>query len=233
MKYKSCDCDPLEYCEHMRKNVDIYKSDATWTPRQISEQSAKRLANTLDSIKEIMKEKKMTTRCNCDASCGENRYHDVGDPGCRFKTEAEYDMYWRNRTPEWVEQRRLDAVEKTARETKPSPSDSMTFESVNRPWGKWSVIDVDQGYKVKRLEILPDQSISLQYHNHRSEHWTIVQGKGRVIIDGNIFNVEKGESFYVPKTALHKITNTHLTETLIAIEVQMGEICREDDIVRC
>lgn len=105
--------------------------------------------------------------------------------------------------------------------------------SATRPWGSWQVLDVDQGYKVKRLEILPDQAISLQYHVHRSEHWTIVQGEGKVIVDGNIFTVKKGESFHVPKQALHKITNTHLTETLIAIEVQMGDICSEDDIVRC
>ena len=107
------------------------------------------------------------------------------------------------------------------------------IDYMKRPWGEWHVLDVDQGYKVKRLHILPDQAISLQYHNHRSEHWTIVQGEGKVIVDGNIFTIRKGESFHVPKMALHKIKNTHLTETLIAIEVQMGEICSEDDIVRC
>ena len=107
------------------------------------------------------------------------------------------------------------------------------LDGASRPWGRLYVLDVDQGYKVKKLEILPDQAISLQYHNHRSEHWTIVQGEGKVIVDGNIFTVRKGESFHVPKLAMHKITNTHLTETLIAIEVQMGDICREDDIVRC
>jgi len=106
-------------------------------------------------------------------------------------------------------------------------------QSMKRPWGEWHVLDVDRGYKVKRLEILPDQAISLQYHNHRSEYWTIVQGEGKVIVDGNIFTIRKGESFHVPKMALHKITNTHLNETLIAIEVQMGDICSEDDIVRC
>jgi len=109
----------------------------------------------------------------------------------------------------------------------------MLHESMKRPWGEWHVLDVDQGYKVKRLHILPDQAISLQYHNHRSEIWNIVQGEGRVIIDGDIFSVKKGDTFIVPKQALHKITNTHLTVTLIAIEVQMGEICSEDDIVRC
>jgi len=114
-----------------------------------------------------------------------------------------------------------------------APVDLDAVSSHKRPWGKWHVLDVDRGYKVKRLSILPDQAISLQYHNHRSEHWTIVQGEGKVIVDGNIFTVSKGESFHVPRMALHKITNTHLNETLIAIEVQMGEICSEDDIVRC
>lgn len=114
-----------------------------------------------------------------------------------------------------------------------APKEKKQLESNTRNWGVWSVLDVDQGYKVKRLEILPDQAISLQYHVHRSEHWTIVQGEGKVIVDGNIFTVKKGESFHVPKQSLHKITNTHLNETLIAIEVQVGDICSEDDIVRC
>lgn len=115
----------------------------------------------------------------------------------------------------------------------PADATEIPLKSMKRPWGSWVVLDVDQGYKVKRLDILPDQAISLQYHNHRSEHWTIVQGIGKVIVDGNIFTIKKGESFHVPKQAIHKITNTHLTETLIAIEVQMGDICSEEDIVRC
>jgi mannose-6-phosphate isomerase-like protein (cupin superfamily) len=167
MKYQVCDCDPLEYCEHKRK--------------------------------EDMNE--------------HNDYNSYGN-GCacglykECKCSNQYDQA-------------------------PDRNQPMIHKSVRRPWGEWHVLDVDQGYKVKRLEILPDQAISLQYHNHRSEHWTIVQGKGKVIVDGNIFTVKKGESFHVPRTALHKITNTHLTEKLIAIEVQMGEICSEDDIVRC
>jgi mannose-6-phosphate isomerase len=168
------------------------------------------------------------TRCNCDASCGENRYHNVGDTECRFRNEDEYDSYWRNRRhPE------LTTKSPGVKVMEEMPKHSPYIESMKRPWGEWHVLDVDQGYKVKRLEILPDQAISLQYHNHRSEYWTIVQGEGKVIVDGNIFTIRKGESFHVPKMALHKITNTHLTETLIAIEVQMGEICSEDDIVRC
>jgi mannose-6-phosphate isomerase-like protein (cupin superfamily) len=192
----------------------------------------------------------MDMRCNCDASCGENRYHNVGDRECRFHTVEEYEAYWgikKTILPE-PERKFSDKYREKIQELK-DMTDYRDFDeimeqiaaerkqpyiqSMKRPWGEWHVLDVDRGYKVKRLEILPDQAISLQYHNHRSEHWTIVQGKGKVIVDGNIFTVEKGESFHVPRMALHKITNTHLTETLIAIEVQMGEICSEDDIVRC
>ena len=189
-------------------------------------------------------------RCNCDASCGENRYHNVGDRECMFRNIEQYEAYWgikKTILPE-PERKFSDNYREEIQELK-DMTDYRDFDeimddivaerrkpyidSMKRPWGEWHVLDMDQGYKVKRLEILPDQAISLQYHNHRSEYWTIVQGEGKVIVDGNIFTVRKGESFHVPRMALHKITNTHLTETLIAIEVQMGDICSEDDIVRC
>lgn len=105
-------------------------------------------------------------------------------------------------------------------------------KSMNRPWGNWYVLEHKPGsYKVKRLEIYPDSSISMQYHIHRSETWVITQGQGHVIVDGSIFDVEKGDTFEVPKGAIHKITNTG-DIILIAIEVQLGEITEEDDIVR-
>lgn len=189
--------------------------------------------------KDLMRRKNVATRCNCDASCGENRYHDVGDSGCRFRSEDEYDSYWRNRTPEWAKERVV--VPETFDMTVPKEGRKMssgdTFEpdevkTLFRPWGKWEVLNIGNGFKVKRLEILVDTSISMQYHVHRTEHWTIVQGTGKVIIDGNIFTVKKGDTFVVPKLAIHKVTNTDLKETLIAIEIQMGEICDETDIVR-
>jgi mannose-6-phosphate isomerase-like protein (cupin superfamily) len=103
--------------------------------------------------------------------------------------------------------------------------------SAVRPWGAWYVLEKGKGYKVKRLEILPNESISMQYHNHRSEIWTVVKGKGKVIIDGLIFEVNAGEFFDVPVKSIHKITNIG-KETLTAIEVQLGEITDETDIVR-
>lgn len=102
---------------------------------------------------------------------------------------------------------------------------------MTRPWGAWYVLEKGKGYKVKRLEVLPNESISMQYHNHRSELWTIVRGKGKVIVDGSIFEVNAGDFFEVPVKAIHKLTNIG-KETLTAIEVQLGEITEEDDIVR-
>jgi mannose-6-phosphate isomerase-like protein (cupin superfamily) len=219
MKYQACDCDPLDNCEHKRKK-DMGSSWDNYEPPTYP------------------------TRCNCDASCGENRYHDVGDSGCRFSSEAEYDSYWRNRTPEWAKERVVTpkpfemggedmpfniSPEVSINETSWTP---FSPESMTRPWGKWEVLHTGKGFKVKKLEILVDKSISMQYHTHRSEHWTIIQGTGKVIVDGNIFTVKRGDTFFVPQLSIHKVSNTGLTETLIAIEVQMGDICEETDIVR-
>jgi mannose-6-phosphate isomerase-like protein (cupin superfamily) len=106
-----------------------------------------------------------------------------------------------------------------------------TVTKCKRPWGEWYVLDVGQGYKVKRLEILPDASISLQYHEHRSESWVITQGTGRAVINGDIFTVTAGDTFVVPALSIHKITNIGNT-VLKAIEVQIGSICDEEDIKR-
>jgi mannose-1-phosphate guanylyltransferase/mannose-6-phosphate isomerase len=103
--------------------------------------------------------------------------------------------------------------------------------SMIRPWGSWHVLEKGEQYKVKRLEILPDCSISMQYHNHRSETWIITQGAGKVVLEGSVFSVKAGDTFVVPKKSIHKVTNTSNT-ILTAIEVQIGEITSEDDIVR-
>lgn len=88
--------------------------------------------------------------------------------------------------------------------------------------------------------IQPSQSISFQYHNHRSESWSIVEGFGDVWLQTlktpeehnyKVFRVSAGDAFVVPVKATHKITALSTTP-LVAIEVQMGEITEEHDIVR-
>jgi mannose-6-phosphate isomerase-like protein (cupin superfamily) len=104
-------------------------------------------------------------------------------------------------------------------------------ETCERPWGTWEVIEEGCWYKVKKLTIEPDKSISLQYHIHRSETWAITEGRGEVILDDKKFTVKRGETFVVKPLSVHKITNIS-NIPLVIIEVQCGEITEEDDIVR-
>jgi D-beta-D-heptose 7-phosphate kinase/D-beta-D-heptose 1-phosphate adenosyltransferase len=101
---------------------------------------------------------------------------------------------------------------------------------VKRPWGRWAVVDQGPRFKVKRLEILPDQSISLQYHTKRGEHWTVVHGSALTAINGKVQTYNVGESFHVPLGKLHRVYNNS-SGLLICTEVQYGE-CVEEDIVR-
>ena len=100
-----------------------------------------------------------------------------------------------------------------------------------RPWGEWEVIQKGDWYKVKKLTIEPNMSISMQYHNHRSEAWCITQGEGLLVLDEKKIKVQRGDTLVIPKRSTHKITATSKMP-LIAIEVQLGEITEEDDIVR-
>jgi mannose-6-phosphate isomerase-like protein (cupin superfamily) len=104
--------------------------------------------------------------------------------------------------------------------------------SAERPWGSWLVIEQGPGYKVKRLIIKPKQSISNQYHLHRSETWCVVSGDGQAFIDNKIKVVHPGDTFTVKKKQTHRVQNISETEDLVVIEVQLGEICEEEDIVR-
>ena len=84
---------------------------------------------------------------------------------------------------------------------------------------------------MKKLEIFPKHRLSLQYHNHRSEHWLVVEGRANVYIDGNIKILKSGESIDVPQKSHHYIENL-TSKPLIIIETQLGDYFGEDDIVR-
>ena len=100
-----------------------------------------------------------------------------------------------------------------------------------RPWGSFTNIEKGSTWQVKRLEINPNSSISLQMHHHRSEHWIIVNGKAKIEIDKKILFLHANESTYIPLGSKHRISNPG-EEILILIEVQSGNYLGEDDIVR-
>lgn len=100
-----------------------------------------------------------------------------------------------------------------------------------RPWGSFTVLDEGEGFKVKRIEVLPGKRLSYQRHSRRDEHWTVVQGTASVTLDGRALSVHLGGSLDVPVGSKHRIANEG-AETLVIIEVQRGEYLGEDDIVR-
>ena len=100
-----------------------------------------------------------------------------------------------------------------------------------RPWGNYTSIAENKYWKVKKLIVNPKQSLSLQSHNFRSEHWVVVSGEAKVTLDYKDFYLKKNESIYVPSKTKHKLSNES-EEILVLIEVQSGSYLGEDDIKR-
>lgn len=98
-----------------------------------------------------------------------------------------------------------------------------------RPWGTYEVLLDEPNYKVKRIVVNPNQKFSLQYHEHRSEFWTIVSGFGTVILDDTAAPATPGTFWYIPRNAIHRAIAGE--DELVFIETQIGD-CREEDIVR-
>lgn len=100
-----------------------------------------------------------------------------------------------------------------------------------RPWGQYHVLDEGADYKVKRIEVLPGQRLSLQSHCRRQEQWTVVGGQALVTLDGVFHLLEKGQSILIPRNSRHRAANPG-QGLLVFVEVQNGDYLGEDDIVR-
>uniref|UniRef100_C6E1P9 Mannose-6-phosphate isomerase n=1 Tax=Geobacter sp. (strain M21) TaxID=443144 RepID=C6E1P9_GEOSM len=105
------------------------------------------------------------------------------------------------------------------------------MERGERPWGTYTVLDENSGYKIKRIEVMPGQRLSLQKHHHRSEHWIVVSGTAKVTCGDSVRIVNINESTFIPIGSSHRLENPGVIP-LIIIEVQSGEYLGEDDIVR-
>jgi mannose-1-phosphate guanylyltransferase/mannose-6-phosphate isomerase len=107
---------------------------------------------------------------------------------------------------------------------------------VFKPWGFYQVLEENSKYKIKKIVVNPGEALSMQMHFHRSEHWIVVKGTAKVILeteDGNLKEVflKENESIFVPKTKKHRLENPGKIPLEI-IEVQVGEYLGEDDIIR-
>ncbi len=117
-----------------------------------------------------------------------------------------------------------DLIEKGCNEAKEN-------KKVFRPWGFYISYVEDNNWKVKLICVKAKQSLSLQKHKYRSEHWVVVSGKAKIEINNKIFNLSVNESTYIPIGSKHRLSNPG-SKPLILIEIQSGSYLGEDDIIR-
>jgi mannose-1-phosphate guanylyltransferase/mannose-6-phosphate isomerase len=106
-----------------------------------------------------------------------------------------------------------------------------THRTVIRPWGTYTVLEEGPSFKIKRISVKAGASLSLQKHQHRSEHWVVVEGTATIVIGEETFELTTNQSTFVPMNTAHRLSNL-TSEPLIIIEVQTGSYLGEDDILR-
>ena len=104
-------------------------------------------------------------------------------------------------------------------------------KTVFRPWGYYTCMNEGDGYLTKTICVLPHQKLSVQSHNHRSEHWVVLEGQALVLFDDKKYDVYAGDSIDIPLKAKHSLQNPYEKELKI-IEVQKGDYISEADIIR-
>ena len=104
-------------------------------------------------------------------------------------------------------------------------------KTVHRPWGSFTVLEDEDDCKVKRLIVKPGQILSLQKHQRRTEHWTVVNGEALVRVGEKTTLLKANQSTYIPVDTLHRLENP-TDKDIALIEVQCGDYFGEDDIER-
>lgn len=123
-------------------------------------------------------------------------------------------------------------VKKVVAQLKKDGHDSFRLHrTVSRPWGTYTVLEEAPGFKIKRIEVKPGASLSLQMHHHRSEHWVVVNGTAKITNGDREVLVQANESTYIPAGRKHRLENPGVIPCVM-IEVQCGTYLGEEDIVR-
>ncbi len=107
----------------------------------------------------------------------------------------------------------------------------LVHKTVYRPWGYYTVLAQGNGFLSKIIQVNPGQKLSVQSHNHRSEHWVVLEGTAKVILEGKELILSPGHSVDIPVKAIHSLQNPYETNLKI-IEAQMGDLLIEEDIIR-
>lgn len=112
-----------------------------------------------------------------------------------------------------------------------SGTEHLLHATVHRPWGSYTVLEEGPGFKIKRIEVSPGGRLSLQRHEHRSEHWVVTSGEATVTSGEAVSRLKANESAFIPIGTIHRLENLGSIPLQI-IEVQVGRYVGEDDIQR-
>lgn len=107
----------------------------------------------------------------------------------------------------------------------------LVHKTVYRPWGFYTVIAQGQGFLTKIIHVNQGQKLSVQSHNFRSEHWVVLSGTAKVVLEGKELILSPGHSIDIPLKAIHSLQNPY-SEDVEVIEVQKGDPLIEEDIIR-
>lgn len=129
----------------------------------------------------------------------------------------------KNRTSE------INKIVQTLKTQKNETTD--THKTVFRPWGFYTCLNGGEGWLSKIITVSAGHKLSLQSHNHRSEHWVVLEGTATVILNDEVHVLSKCQSIDIPLMAKHSLQN-HTKEVLKILEVQKGDYISEDDIIR-
>ena len=104
-------------------------------------------------------------------------------------------------------------------------------KKVYRPWGMFTLLSQNKNWQIKKIEVRPNESLSLQLHKFRSEHWIVIEGIAKVELNKKEFILKQNQSTFVPLGIKHRLSNPS-NKKLVLIEIQTGSYLGEDDIVR-
>lgn len=107
----------------------------------------------------------------------------------------------------------------------------LVHKTVFRPWGYYTVLAQGEGFQTKLIQVNPGQKLSVQSHNYRSEHWVVLSGTAKVVLEGKDYILSPGNSIDIPLKAIHSLQNP-FNEEIKIIEVQKGHPLIEEDIIR-
>lgn len=105
-----------------------------------------------------------------------------------------------------------------------------SIEEDIRPWGKFRSYPHQYAQSIKIITICPGETLSLQYHNYRSEFWVVLDRGLEVTVGNKVWQTKKSEEIFIPVRIPHRVKCVGQRPARI-LELWIGD-SEESDIVR-